>query len=495
MSNSTQSTRHTLDSPYLRVLSESQCREVHMATLEALERTGIGVNEPETLEMLSGAGARVLDKKCGMNCRVLIPSYLVEEAIRSAPKKITIYDRYGKPTMTLEGHKSYFGCNIDSPRYLDPLTGENRTMRLEDVRTGSIIVDNLENIDWILTTGLPSDVDMDTRYSDRAVVKEVLTNTTKPLDFVCNDYDSLIDILDMMQIIVGGPEQLRRKPIGTFSDAPISPLRHDPESLRRLLKVAEMEIPVIYVPMPMMGVSAPCTLVGPVLIGNIESLSGLVIHQLRRKGAPFIYGALVSSADMRQISFNYGAPELSLMCTAIAEMGHYYDLPVWGTGGCADSNFIDAQASSEITFSLLTAALAGANLVHDIGLVSQGSCIAPESYVLGNEIISMIKRFMSGIEVSTKTLCLDLIDEIGPAGTFIDHRHTLDHFREIWTPKLFDRRRFQPGKEHERSDFHQRARSQIKEILEKHVPRPLPADVLKELSKVEKRWKKRGEKS
>jgi len=224
---------------------------------------------------------------------------------------------------------------------------------------------------------------------------------------------------------------------------------------------------------------------------KLKSLSGLVVHQLKRKGAPYIYGALASTADMSQVSFNYGAPELSLMCSAVAEMAHYYNLPVWGTGDCADSNYIDVQASAEITFSLLTSALAGANLIHDIGLMSQGFCVTPESYVLNDEIISMVKQFMKGIEVDVKTLCTNLIEEVGPGGSFIDHEHTLKHFKEMWMPKIFNRTRFEFQKEQAKLNFHKRAQAYMKKILEEYTSEPLPSDVLHELSEIEERWKRR----
>jgi len=129
-----------------------------------------------------------------------------------------------------------------------------------------------------------------------------------------------------------------------------------------------MELPLIYVPIPMAGVSAPCTLIGPVLIGNAESLSTLVIHQLKRKGAPYVYGVLPSNADMIHGFFNYGAPELSIKCSAVADMTHYYKPPVWGTGGCCDSNAMDTQAGVEAALSLFSAVFGGANLIHDAGL-------------------------------------------------------------------------------------------------------------------------------
>jgi len=292
----------------------------------------------------------------------------------------------------------------------------------------------------------------------------------------------------MAAAIVGGHDKVKSKPYVICLDEPISPLLHGPESIRHLFMCAEMELPLIYVPMPMAGVSAPCTMIGPVLIGNAESLSGLVIHQLRMKGAPYVYGALPSTADMIHGSFNYGAPELSMMCSAIADMAHYYKLPVWGTGGCCDSNAMDVQAGVEAAFSLLSAVLAGANLIHDLGLFSQGLCISPGFHFLNDEIISMVKQFARAIEVNEKTLCLDLIDAIGPGGSYITHEHTLSHFKDMWIPRIFDRTNMESLEKGHLLDTGERAQKRAREIIETHRPEPISEGALKDLAEVTKRW-------
>jgi len=455
-----------------------------------LEKTGVWIDEPECLEMLRGAGARVVDipPKAGtkFNRRVQIPAHLEDEAIRSAPDSITIYNRQGEVRMVLQERQYYFGCHGDMPDFIDPFTNKRRKMGYEDIEKNSTLIDYLPNVDWVLSGA--NCYGFDRKYQDRACAEAILKNTTKPVVFCPETVETVTDIVDMAAAIVGGHDKVKSKPYVICLDEPISPLLHGPESIRHLFMCAEMELPLIYVPMPMAGVSAPCSMIGPVLIGNAESLSGLVIHQLRRRGAPYVYGALPSTADMIHGSFNFGAPELSMMCSAIADMAHYYKLPVWGTGGCCDSNAMDVQAGVEAAFSLLSAVLAGANLIHDLGILSQGLCITPGFHLVNDEIISMVKKFAKGVEVSEKTLCLDLIDAIGPGGNYITHEHTCRHFKEMWMPRIFDRTNIENLGTGHLLDAGERAQEKAREIIETHKPEPISQGALTDLTEVTQRW-------
>ena len=78
--------------PRLSVLSHAQIEQIHQATLEVLERTGVQFNHPRALELLDGAGARVDGN------RVRFPSWMVEEAIRKAPSRVVLGNRDGNRT-------------------------------------------------------------------------------------------------------------------------------------------------------------------------------------------------------------------------------------------------------------------------------------------------------------------------------------------------------------------------------------------------------------
>ena len=72
------------------------------------------------------------------------------------------------------------------------------------------------------------------------------------------------------------------------TSSPVSPLSHPVDSIDKLLFCADHGIPAIYSPAPLAGGTAPITVAGHTCQGVAESLFGLVIHQLRKPGAPFL---------------------------------------------------------------------------------------------------------------------------------------------------------------------------------------------------------------
>ena len=121
----------------------------------------------------------------------------------------------------------------------------------------------------------------------------------------------------------------------------------------------------------MPGVSGPITLAGSLALAIAECLAGLVMHQLQRPGA--VYFRHVCQPDGHDtMLFPYGSPEWRLNDLIMAEMSRYYGLPVFGTGGATDSKQVDEQAGAEYAVSLLVAAVAGTNLIHDVGYLDSG---------------------------------------------------------------------------------------------------------------------------
>jgi len=220
-------------------------------------------------------------------------------------------------------------------------------------------------------------------------------------------------------------------------------------------------------------------------IANAEVLSQWVVLQLKYPGAPLIFGALPGIMDMRTMIFADGAPEVSLLVAALTELGHYYKVPVLGTGGMTDAYVIGAQAGAEVTYSVLLSMLSGADFVHDVGITYHDTCISPELIVFTNEIIDMVKVLMDGIEINDETLPLDLIERLGPRGTYISEKHTLKHFRKFWAPRIFDRSVTRSKSSKDCEDY---LNERTIEIIEAHQPKSLPEDIVKELKQVEKTW-------
>ena len=461
-----------------RMFTDAQLEELHLATLEVLRRTGVRVLEAESLALLRDAGCIVTDETL-----VRFPPGLVEKALRSVPSRVVLCDRTGEPRMHLEGHRSYFGTGSDLPKTRDLETGERRPSLLSDVEQLARLVDALPNIDFVMSMALPSDVPIQT--SDRRSFLAMIANTVKPVVFTAWDEEGLADIIEMAELVAGGPEELSLKPFLLAYLEPTSPLRHSEVVLRKLLMMVDHGLPFVYAPGPIDGASAPVTQAGGIAMTNAEVMSGMVIAQLRRPGAPVIWGSGSGPLDMRTMVASYSSPEFMTHCMGMAELAHYYyKAPVWGFAGCSDSKLADMQAGIESALWILSAALSGSNLVHDVGYIESGLTCSYEMIVMGDEIISFVRRLMGGIQISPETLALDIIDRVGPGGDYMGDPHTARHFREVWYPRLFDRRAHHAWTEAGEPTAVKTANQVAREILATHTPKPLAAETLLALREI-----------
>jgi trimethylamine--corrinoid protein Co-methyltransferase len=455
--------------------------DLHLAALDILERTGVAVLHGEARNLLSDAGAVVEEQ------RVRIPSHLVEDAIRSAPKRITVADRSGEKRLFVDMRNVYFSPVVANSRYYDPRNRKIRPFVRRDLPETITVADHLKNMDLqgmgTIVTDLPG------RISGRVVFKEILIHSTKPIYFEALNVASLKSCIEMAAVVRGGMDELRKNPYIIHYSEPVSPLNLTEEGVSKILMCADYGIPVIYIPMPMLGQSAPATFAG-ILAQNIaEVFAGLVIVQLRQRGAAFMFGGIPSMLDMKTALYSYGAAELNLLCAALTEISHYYSLPMFGTAGCSDAKITDEQAAVELSMSILMSALSGANLVHDIGLIGGGLTVSSEAFVLCDEIIQMVDHMLRPIEINMDTLALDLIDQVGPGGSFIETEHTLHHFRQCWYSELFDRGTYNEWEKAGSMTLSDRLNKKVLHILEHYQAEPLLKEMIDELDAIEKSWR------
>ena len=459
------------NSTALDYLSEEQMRDIHSAALDILEDCGTIIHHEKARKLLQTAGAYVKDDR-----RVLIPSGLVEWAIRSAPSRVTVYDRSGRPSMFLEGRNVYYGTGSDCPNLLDSFTGKRRAFRSGDVEDAVRLVDALPNIDFTMSMGLAPDLPNELQYQYKYAI--MIRNSTKPQVITAADKISLNDIVNIAAAVVGGREELSRRPIFVLYDEPTSPLVHINEAMEKLLFMAEYNLPTNYSPGIMSGATSPVTMAGAITQANAEILAGLVIHQLKNSGAPFIFGAGMSPMDMQSMQPTYSAPEAMMTQAGLCQIGRcLYDLPTWGFGGCSASKLADEQAVNEAATYIMMSGWMGTNLVHDVGYLEFGLTYSFDLLVLCDEFIGQVRRMMEGIRVDKDYLAVDCIKRVGPGGHFLDDDHTLDHFKENWQPDLTDRNTYEDWKSRGAKSMGQLAKEKIKGILKNHRPQPLPIEV------------------
>jgi trimethylamine---corrinoid protein Co-methyltransferase len=452
-------------------LGETDKAAIYEAALEIMETVGQRVHHAEALELLRAAGCTVTDPDL-----VCIPRELVEQARTTAPHMIEVYDRTGEPAMSLGGYNAYFGNGSAVTSVYDVDTGEHRPTVLSDGVDAARLCDALPMIDFVMAYAHPGGVDPHIALLES--FRAMVGNTTKPLVVVAENAGDLDVMWRIAGELRGGAEELRAKPYFTLYGEPTSPLSHPVESIEKLLFCADWGIPVIYSPAPLAGGTAPLTVAGHIAQGTAESLFGLVIHQLRRRGAPFLFGIGPGVLDMATSQSSYNAPEYLMGYLCAIEMARWLDLPNWGYAGTTDAQVIDAQAGMEAAELTFLSLAAGSNLNHDIGYIDYGMTASLELIVIMDEYLSFNRRIFAGVEVTPETLAVDTIRQVGPGGDFLSSRHTAKHVRTAqWRPTIINRQSYVRWQEEGGLDLREKARRKALKLLETHQPEPLAAEV------------------
>jgi len=475
-------TSRTSYAPHFRVLSEKGIMEIHNTVTRILSEIGVEFPHENAQSIFRKAGAK-LDGN-----RVRIPLELLMEAVKLAPGTFTFHNRDGSPSMNLAPFEVHFGTYGTAPYWYNPKTRIRELSTLETIGETARVCDALPNVEWSMPMGVPSDVE--TEVADRFQFFQAVTNNTKTLYSSTYTAVGMSDVIEMASVVAGGLDILREKPFFTTGINPGSPLRYDYEVSGKLIAMATAGLPMLFNPMPMASATTPTTMASTIAIALAEGLAGIVLAQLINPGVPVVTGGVLSTMDMRTAVTTYGSPELSLMMSGITEMCRFYDVPSYGTAGCTNSKILDPQAAIEATNSLLTSALAGSNMIHDIGLIDTGMTVSLEAFVMSDEIIKMVKRITGGLEVSEETLAYDLISEVGPGGHFLDKPHTMEHFREHHNSPLINRQSFEDWNTSGAKTMNERMTEKVNDILLNHHPEPLPEDVIQEMMKIIERASK-----
>jgi trimethylamine--corrinoid protein Co-methyltransferase len=440
-------------------MGHQECDRIHIATLEILERTGVDVHDEKARQILVAGGANA----DGM--RIRMPEHMISRALASAPRRLTLYNRNKKPAVRAWGHHTYFGGGSDCLTVLDHHTGERREPTLEDVVAAVKVMDYLPEIDFVMSLFLPTDVDP--RIYDRYQMEAMLNHTTKPIVFVSPDFEGCMAAVEMCEAVAGGIEAFRRHPFATCYINVTSGLVANAEALQKCIYLAQKGLPQLWIPLNAGGVNSPATIAGCMASMNAGILLGVVLSQLVHQGAPIaVPGWNGGPYNLKTMVGNYVLADEQGVPTS---MGKYYDLPVFGLGGSTDAKVLDHQAGMESTVSLMTALLHGANIVHDVGFMDSGLQGSLQLLVMANETIGFLRAATRGVVVDEETLALDAIDEVGPTGSFLQHPHTMRHYKEPFYSKLFDKGPYSLWEKNGRLSLEDKAAREVDRILETHI--------------------------
>jgi trimethylamine--corrinoid protein Co-methyltransferase len=411
--------------PRFAVWNKQECHRVHEATLSVLGEVGVEVNHERALALLASSGADVV------GTRVRMGRELVERALGSAPDSWIVKSRGGDRTIELsQDSGSYYGTGPDCLYVRDASSGERRRALLADVQAMAALAEKLPHIDFVMSMALPCDVPAD--VADLAQFAAMLAGTRKPIVISSPNDGGHLRVMHHMAGICGEAESL------ACLTMPSPPLKHDHEAVDKALVCAELSIPLILAPAPACGSTCPSSVAASVIVGNAEVLSGLVVHQLVRPGASFVYGAGVGVMNMRTALDVYSAPECFLGNHAMCDLARYYNLPSWSYAGVSDAKSLDQQWAAEAALTTILGSLSRATLLHDVGYLESGMQSSFEAMILGDELVSYAQAFMKGAAIDAEALALEEIVAVGPGGNHLGRPYTRAHHQEFWRPLLLD---------------------------------------------------------
>ncbi|MDP6111819.1 MAG: trimethylamine methyltransferase family protein [Planctomycetota bacterium] len=404
---------------------QTTAEQIHEASLSLLQEPGVRVEHEEILGLLKSNGANP-----GSGSQdVRLPREMVEEFLGQAPEEVVLTNRFGEETILSSRSEPVF-WSVPGMGFCH--RGEHRAFASDDMAAMARLLDQLPNVQTVFGMSLD---DIPPPARDVVGLRIMAENTSKHIRVLCFAPQSMEVMLEMKSVI-------GEHPWFSVGFTAHGPLRWTNLALEVFRLTAGRGIPATVNGEPMAGTSAPVTLEGTAAVGNAEILAGIVINQILEPGRPCIYNfGLAHTFDMKTAIAVTGGPENALFAQISAMMGRFYCLPScsWVS---TEAMCPDSQAALEKMFGFQTHVQSGVSCIWGVGQLESELTISPGQAVIDNEMIEYAKRYHRGIEVSEEKLALDVTRSVGIAGSFLDHEHTLTHFRdELFEPSLLFRKR------------------------------------------------------
>lgn len=461
------------------VLSQDQIGKIDRASIRILEKVGVELPHDEVLGRFEEAGARV-DRTAK---RVRIPEKVVRGLLGKAGRSFSIHGRDASKIAAFGAGKRNYNSIAGEAYWVENPGEQRRFASLADVAAAARVADALPSISIAGAMSDPHEMPVEWRCVE--VAATLLKNTTKPVGLWFHDRASAKYLCDLLVALRGDEKRAAAQPAYYPFLEPISPLRFPFNGVDLIFETARLNLAVPVGPMAQTGVSAPATVAGTIAQENAEILAGICVTQLINPGNPMCYGGICHAFDMAKSQLIFSGPEQAIFGVAHTQMGKFYGLPVYINVGLTDSKRPDAQAGLEAGVTLACGAAAGADIFGHMGISGVDQASSLDMLVLQDEVIAYVESCLRTIELSDEIFGFDAIEEVGPGGTFIDHEHTIAHFRrEMWVPRILDRDYYQQWLDGGAVSTEQRCRRRKEEILRSHRPEPIAPDLARRLDEV-----------
>ena len=462
---------------YFELLSTDDLARIHEASLHIMETVGLEFRHDGALAILARGGAKVDGR------RVYFPPAMVETQRVKPPAQFTLHARKPENNVVFGGGRSLY-APANCPAFVTDCVNGRRYGTLSDY------------INLVKLTHLSTNLDMS---SNMLVEPNDLPLTVRAghTTYACLKYtdkcfmgsalgeEGARQTLDMISIAYGDGPERNPEPRVISIPCSLTPLGYDERMLSAMLVYAKAGQPQIVNTLASAGATAPVTLAGMLAVQNAEILAGIVLTQLIREGTPVVYGGGSSCADMRSGMLSVGAPEMAIGNALAAQMARFYGIPSRGVGTLTDAKALDVQAGYESMMNLVMAANVGLHFIlHAVGSLETINCVSYEKFVIDDEMVGMAKRLQRGVSVDDQSLALDVIEEAGPGGQFLDKMHTFQHCRnELFRPLLSDRSSYTRWVDNGAASIERAAHDRCRQLLEDYRAPDMAADVDRDLTR------------
>ena len=453
-------------STFAELLTQEQVERIHEASLEILENVGLLVRNEKARAIFAKHG-------CVVNSEthiVRFPRKVVEEFRAMMPPTFTFRGRDPQFDRTLPDQGPVIVTASSAPDILDPVTGQARRARSDDIARIAHLINELPGYDVFSVSTLADDAPSGQFTLSR--LYPALKHCLKPIRINNKDLEDAQMILRLGALIAGSETAYREHPFITHHFCPVvSPLTMDYDSTEMLIYFSENKLPVYPSIVPNAGLTSPMSMTGTLAQGNAEFLAAAVLMQMAREGTSLIYATLPTVADMRTGAYASGGIECGMLHMGCAQMAHFYNLPSGGYIGLTNAKINDAQSGFETGMSTMAGVLAGMDMLNMGGLLDALKIFDFAKAVIDDETAQMLKRVKRGFEFSEENLALDVITSVGPGGSFMVNKHTVKRMKtEALLPRIADRDAREGWERKGFLDTQARAMQRVREILTKETP-------------------------
>jgi trimethylamine--corrinoid protein Co-methyltransferase len=466
----------------MEIFNTDEIKKIHEASMKILKNIGIKVLDEKSLDFLSKNGAEVDFE----NKIVKLDRDLVNSCIKKVPTSFSYYTQDYQEMRIGEGD-FYTVSMVEESYFLDSETSTRRESSSKDLVDCIRLLDQLPYYHIICNPVLPHDIDpkLAIIYSAAQIYK----NTSKNCLVVPSNAREAQFLIELGAVIAGSENKLTEKPVLSVSIAPSSPLKLPENICGVIWEYALRKLPIIIVQAPMAGATAPVTIAGTMAQANAESLATLTLIQLIREGTPIVYGGAVMMFDLKTGFPAYGSIEWGLLSILTAQLGRFYGLPIYGSGGATNANINDAQSGYEKMSSTLLSYLAGHDMMCDAGLNANG-LISFDSIITQNEIFAKTIHLSKDIEISDETLAIDTIRNVMAGSDYLYEDHTLKNIhRDFLYSNAGNRKAYDQWKQDGGLDSISEGNKLAKELIASYSQHKLSEEKNHKIDKILKRAK------